>query len=157
MIRRATVADDAAPAEIMFAAIHESDSGYTTDQRRAWAPERRSGSEWSERLAGQTVFVAEAGGVAVGFMSVASDGYVDLAYVRSRYQGRGLFRRLYRRVEDEAVREWVPRLWVHASTSAEPAFRAVGFSVVHRESVEVRGQRLDRFEMEKRLDADSPE
>ena len=42
-------------------------------------------------------------------------------------------------------------LTTHASVTAKSAFRAVGFSVVEDEIVQVRGESLKRFKMAKEL------
>jgi putative acetyltransferase len=84
-------------------------------------------------------------------MSLAAGGYVDFAYIRPAAQGSGLFRRMYERIEQRARERGDVLLWVHASPMAQPAFAAVGFAVRHSEAVEIGGETLQRFEMEKRL------
>ena len=44
-----------------------------------------------------------------------------------------------------------PRLFTEASKAARPFFEAQGFSVVAEQEVEVRGERLTNYRMEKRL------
>ena len=152
-LRWAGPADYPALAQLMFDTVHNSDSPYDERQRRAWVPAPRSGPEWEQRLAAEDIVLAEAGGEAVGFMSLAERGYVDFAYIRPEAQGSGLFRRMYRLIEERARARGDRLLWVHASLMAQPAFAAVGFTVRHRESVEIGGETLDRFEMEKPLAA----
>jgi putative acetyltransferase len=135
----------------MFDAVRNGRSGYDERQRRAWMPAVRSGPDWERRLAAQDIVVAEAGGELVGFMSLAAGGYVDFAYIRPAAQGSGLFRRMYERIEQRARERGDALLWVHASPMAQPAFAAVGFAVRHSEAVEIGGETLQRFEMEKRL------
>ncbi|WP_366874569.1 GNAT family N-acetyltransferase [uncultured Roseobacter sp.] len=67
------------------------------------------------------------------------------------HQGTGLFRKLYDHIEQWARGRREPRLWTHASLMAQPAFRAMGFLVIHHETVVRDGQSLARAEMEKRL------
>ncbi|MEO1617031.1 MAG: GNAT family N-acetyltransferase [Planctomycetota bacterium] len=102
----------------------------------------------------QWVLMAVQANRAVGFMSLAACGYVDFAYIRPSAQGSGLFRRLVSEINLEATRRRETRLWVHASLTAQPAFSAVGFSIVRRESVSIGGQQLERFEMELDLTTD---
>lgn len=150
-VRTATVEDYDAIADVMFDAVRNGISRYTEEQRRAWVSEPRRGPEWTERLNAQTILVASRAGEFVGFMSLAENGYIDFAYVRPASQGSGVFRKLYETIEHLAVKNEEPRLWVHASLMAEPAFTAMGFSINRRETVEIKGQHLDRFEMEKRI------
>ncbi len=150
-IRLATAADHAALGQVMFDAVGHSASPYTPAQRAAWVPEARSGPEWDARLAAQAVLVATQGDEIVGFMSLAAEGYIDFAYIRPAAQGQGLFRRLYDQIEALARERGEPCLTTHASLMAQPAFAAMGFVTTQPETVEVRGQSLDRFAMEKWL------
>lgn len=150
-IRLATPSDFEALADVMFDAVRNGPSLYTSEQRHAWVPEVRRGEEWMKRLESQTIFLAEQHGEVAGYMSLATNGYVDLAFIRPAHQRTGLFRQLYNHIETTAVAKGEQRLWTHASLMAQPAFSAVGFEIVKEETVEVRGQTLRRFEMRKSL------
>ena len=150
-IRRAVVDDYGAIAEVMFDAVRHGRSHYSEEQRQAWVPHRRSGSAWIERLNSQSIFAAEIYGLINGFMSLAENGYIDFAYIRPSAQGTGMFRGLYQAIEHLAMQTGEPRLWVHASLMAQPAFTAVGFRMIRKETVEISGHLLQRFEMEKQL------
>jgi putative acetyltransferase len=102
-------------------------------------------------LQSQEIIVAEQGGVAVGFVSLAEGGYVDFAYIRPEAQHTGLFRQLLSRIVERAVAKREPLLWTHASLMAEPAFAKLGFTIRKRERVRIGDQQLDRCEMEKAL------
>ena len=132
----------------MFDAVRNGPSRYTEEQRAAWTPFPRCGPAWDERLRSQDIILAEAGADILGFMSLAPGGYIDFAYIRPRAQGSGLFRRLYEQLAQRALEGGERRLWVHASLNAEPAFRALGFNVVRRETVFIGPQAFDRCEME---------
>jgi len=135
---------------VMWRAIREGASAYTQAQRNAWLDVPPVGEAWDAKLAGQAVHVASVEGVVVGFMTLDGN-YIDLAYVLPEWQGRGVFSALIARVEGEARDAGLPRLWVHASLMAQPAFLARGFHVIAHETVERNGQTLARAEMEKRL------
>jgi putative acetyltransferase len=148
--RLAAPSDDPILADIMFDAVRNGPSKYTEAQRMAWVPARREGHPWRERLKDQDIVVAEQDDEPVGFMSLASTGYIDFAYIRPVAQGCGLFRELFERIEGRAYAKGVNLLWVHASLAAQPAFSAVGFSIIRREVVRIGSENLERFEMEKR-------
>jgi putative acetyltransferase len=150
-IRQAGPADDAALAKVMFAAIREGPSLYTEAQRRAWQEGPREGVEWSTMLARQHVVVAERAARIVGFMTLEAEGYINLAFVRPDVQRGGVFTRLYHAVETQARRTGLTRLRTHASLMAEPAFLAMGFHVIARETVPRGSEHLPRTEMEKEL------
>lgn len=139
--------------DIVFDAVRSGPSLYTDAQRAAWVPVRRGGEEWAARLEGQAIVVARDGGRAVGFMTLATQGYIDFAFIRPEAQGSGLFRRLFAMIEELALAQNEPRLWTHASLMAGPAFASVGFAVVEPQFVEMGGERLERAMMEKILAA----
>lgn len=135
--------------QVFFDAIHDGAPAYTPEQRAAWAPVPRSGSEWRERLARQRLWGAFSGDQLIGFMSLEDDAYVDFAYILSAYQGLGIFPRLFAEVESSALVAGTKLLRTHASLMARRAFEKVGFTVTHPETVEINGIALKRFEMAK--------
>ncbi len=150
-IRQATADDFDALADILFDAVRHCRSKYTEQQRQAWAPQHRSGAEWIERLSSQVIFVAADATQLLGFMSLADNGYIDFAFIRPSEQGTGIFRRLYESTEKLARQQGERRLWVHASLMARPAFGAMGFEIVRKETVKISDQSFERFEMEKQF------
>jgi putative acetyltransferase len=138
-------------ADVMFDAVRNRPSLYTEAQRLAWVPERRSGEEWVARLDRQAIAIARVESRAIGFMTLEPGGYIDFAYIRPEVQGTGLFRRLFERIEAHVIGLGDPRLWVHASLMAQPAFAAVGFAVVEHELVWIGDQSFERARMEKFL------
>ncbi|XZE35705.1 GNAT family N-acetyltransferase [Pirellulaceae bacterium SH501] len=150
-IRRAGADDYGSIADVMFDAVRHGRSNYSEEQRKAWGPHLRTGPDWIARLNSQSIFVAELSGQISGFMSLADNGYIDFAFIRPSAQGTGMFRRLYQAIEDLAIQTGETRLWVHASLMAQPAFTAVGFRTTEKETVEINGQLLQRFAMEKQL------
>ena len=147
MLRVAGPDDAAALGRLMHEAIRSGPSPYTEAQRAAWSPAPRDGPEWQARLAAQHVLIADAASGPVGFMSLEDGRYIDFAYILPAARGTGLFRRLFGPIRAEAVRSGAARLSTHASLMAEPAFAAMGFAVVQRETVEIAGETLARAEM----------
>jgi len=144
-----TQADHYDLADIVFDAVRNGPSKYTQAQRAAWVTVRRGGEEWDARLAGQVIAIARDSDRAVGFMSLASQGYIDFAFIRPDAQGTGLFRRLFDMIEDKARAIGEPRLWTHASLMAQPAFATLGFTVIEHQVVQIGDQPFDRAMMEK--------
>lgn len=141
--------EDAAIGRLMYDAIHNGPSQYTSAQRQAWLATPNAGPAWTERLAAQHVVVAREAGELLGFMTLQDD-YIDLAFVAAAAQGQGLFRALFGAIEAQARACGQSRLWTHASLMAQPAFRAMGFHVIRHETVARAGQELARAEMEKK-------
>jgi putative acetyltransferase len=155
------ISDYTAAGQLMFDAVHALPSPYSDNQRAAWMPRPRKGEAWNARLAAQQLLVAEdISGAMMGFMSLElrsaqQGGYVDFAYIATQARGSGLFRRLYEHIEKRAKAAGLSSLSTHASLMARPAFAAMGFTVLHEETVEMTGadgpQMLRRFAMEKPL------
>lgn len=152
-IRRANPRDFDALGAVFHAAVREAATAYSEAQRAAWSPAPRAGEAWAAHLGAQAVWLAEEDGEALGFMTLTAEGYVDLAYILARAQGRGLFRKLYTMLEAEARSAGLARLWTDASLHAKAPFEAVGFQVTKFETVVRGGETFKRFRMEKTLDA----
>jgi putative acetyltransferase len=147
----ATPTDHAELADVMFDAVRNGPGKYTDAQRAAWVPERRRGAEWESRLAAKDIAIGRDATRILGFMSIEGGGYIDFAFIRPEAQGSGLFRQLFELVQERARAVQEPRLWVHASLMAQPAFAAVDFSVVEHQIVQIGDQDFKRAMMEKPL------
>ncbi|MBA3068641.1 MAG: GNAT family N-acetyltransferase [Hyphomonas sp.] len=152
-IRRANPADFDTLGAVFHDAVRQAATAYSEAQRAAWSPAPRRGEAWATRLGAQQVWLAEANGQALGFMTLAPDGHVDFAYIVRASQGQGLFRRLYAALETGAHHLGIRRLWTEASLHAKAPFEVMGFTVVFPESVERGGETFKRFRMEKELNA----
>lgn len=150
-IRSASLCDYCEIADAMFDAVRNGPSQYTDEQRKAWLPQPRTGQDWNNRLNAQKIQVAIKDSSVIGFMTLARNGYIDLAFVRPSDQGTGVFRLLYESIENLAKLAGETRVWVHASLMAQPAFSAMGFATTQMETVEIGNQSLERFVMEKRI------
>lgn len=150
-IRRAESKDYESLALVMYDSARNTVGQYSDVQRAAWVPCVRRGKAWQQRLDGQTLIMAEKGELVAGFIGFTESGYIDFAYVRPSFQGRGVFRELYQNVEECALLHKFQRLWAHVSLDARQAFECLGFKVTQRETVYLRDQALGRFEMEKSL------
>ena len=146
--RWANASDYDVLGEVIFDAVRNGPSLYNEAQRSAWVGSPRSGPEWQQRVAAQSIAVAETGGIITGLMSLTDDGYLDFAFIRHAYRGSGMFRKLYSMIFELARQQNQPRILVHASLMAQPAFSAMGFEITKEESVQLNGQYLDRFEMQ---------
>ena len=151
-MRWAIPADYVELGKVMYDAVRNGPSAYSVAQRQAWVPAPRDGPDWQARLSGQDIRLSEDGGEITGFVSLMPDGYVDFAYIRPAMQGKGLFRKLYMKIEIRAQERGITHLTTHASLMAQPAFAAVGFKVVQHEEVQIRGEVFKRAKMEKRVD-----
>jgi putative acetyltransferase len=151
-IRDATISDAAAIADIFYhTVLNVNVRDYSGAQVEAWAGPAPEPGMWEERISGERrTFVAARGERVLGFAEFEGDGHIDTLYVHHEYQGCGIASRLLDRIEAEAQRLGLARLYTEASITAKPFFESRGFSVVTPQRVEVRGQTFRNFVMEKR-------
>lgn len=132
--------------------IHVNARDYTPDQIIAWSPEVWPDSFWRERfLRAYKVFVAEIGNKIGGFSEYHADGHVDTLYVHYEHQGEGVGSSLMKRIEEEAARTGVIKLYLEASITGRPFFANKGFQVVGEEVKKYRGAAFRQALMEKQL------
>lgn len=122
---------------------------YSPAQIEAWA--QADPDKWSVRLLARMAWVVSAEQQVVGFAELEADGHLDTLFVHPAYQGRGVATALLDIVEAAARGQGVLRLFTEASITAYPFFERRGFQLLKPQMVEVRGQILRNFRMEKSL------
>ncbi|GAA2713870.1 GNAT family N-acetyltransferase [Actinoplanes palleronii] len=134
--------------QVFHAAVHGTASrDYTREQVEAWSPPTVDEAAWHRRRSAAHTYVACLDGAVVGFSDFTDDGLLDMLFVHPRVGGRGVARALVTRILREATAAGLPRLHVHASLTARPAFERLGFTVDATRLAEIRGQQLQNFDM----------
>ncbi|SDM03747.1 GNAT family N-acetyltransferase [Maricaulis salignorans] len=152
VLRRGERSDIAALTRVFYRAVREgAGPEYSTEQRAAWAPAPPEVEAWDKRLTPQAVFVAELDGAVIGFMSVKSDGYIDLAFVDPEHIGHGVAQLLYDRLEAHARETGMERLYSDASARARILFERQGWTVEAAQKPMIRGVELHNYRMSKAL------
>lgn len=147
-IRPCTPADLPAVLALFYDAVHTACAPhYTPAQLSAWAPAEPDTPRWADKLRQEIFLKAEEDGVLLGFGALEGD-YLDLLYVRPDWQGRGVGTVLCDFLERGCTGEL---LTVHASRAARPFFEHRGYRLVRAQQVELRGETLENFVMEKEL------
>ncbi|WP_431321329.1 GNAT family N-acetyltransferase [Rhizobium sp. YTU87027] len=150
-LRRYVPADCDNTVEIFLRAILEVASrDYTPAQIEAWA-KVDDRQVWAERRASRPTWIAEVQDLPIGFADLEPDGHLDMMFVHPDHQGIGAARTLLQRIEAEAQKLGLKRIFTEASLTARPFFERRGLVVLARQSVEKRGQTLANFRMEKPL------
>lgn len=151
MIRGYQPGDHAAIAEIFTRAIHEIASrDYTPEQCQAWSEKNPNPDHWKRRCELKQPFVFVRDGRIAGFLELDPDGHIDCTYVHPDHQRRGVASALVRHAIDASLARGVPRLHVEASIGARPLFEKLGFTVLDRQTVTIRGVDLVNYRMEYR-------
>jgi putative acetyltransferase len=122
---------------------------YTPAQIEAWAGTAPEPEKWKSRLETKQTFVACLDGEIVGFAEFEADGHIDAIYVHHDHQNEGIASLLLERIELEAKRLEIARLFTEASKTARLFFERKGFVVAQLQDVEYRGVRFRNYKMEK--------
>ncbi len=122
---------------------------YTKTQVEAWAPEDIDLSAWRKLMKRLSPFVAEIEGVIVGYTDLQPNGLIDHFFCHHEYQGQGVGKALMNHVFSVGQQRGVKRFYSEVSITARPFYEHFGFNVVQQQEMEVRGQKLTNFVMEK--------
>lgn len=141
-------ADAAEVHRVFVRAVREGAAGhYAEAERLAWAPVTELPASWPGWLAGMATFVAEQDGRIAGFMALARDGLLDMAFVLPERMGTGVAGALHDRVLTEARALGLTRLRTEASHLARSFFLRRGWVEEARQEVVKQGVRLTNFRM----------
>jgi putative acetyltransferase len=124
---------------------------YTPAQIIAWAPDVLDMEKFAAKLVSRPTFVAEIGDIVAGFTDLEPDGHIDLFFMNPDFRRRGVARALLEHVIARAQEQKLPRLYAEVSRTARTFFEMYGFVVLEAQEVEVRGQTLENFRMERLL------
>lgn len=124
---------------------------YTPDQIKAWTSSVEKTKRWHDLLQDQHVIIAQINEKIVGFASLKDNHYIDFFYVHKDYQGQGVAKRLYRKIEKEAMAGGTDSLSSDISITAKPFFESRGFVLIKKQDNPVRGEVLVNFKMTKKL------
>ncbi len=124
---------------------------YNAEQIKEWTSSIENKSRWSEIISKQFVLVAQLTDKIVGFATLDKGVYIYLFYVHKDFQGQGIARKLYAKIEEEAKRQEQTELTCDVSKTARPFFRKVGFEVIKEQIVVRQNVELINLKMKKRL------
>ena len=151
IIRKFQKGDELYLREIFFNTIRNVNiKDYSPLQVQAWAPENYDTSIWYERIKAIEPFIAILDGEIVGYADIQSDGYIDHFFCHWKHQGKGVGKKLMQKIIAVGQQKGIERFYAHVSITAKPFFEHFGFLMVNPQQVEVRGQILINYVMEKR-------
>ncbi|WP_224797755.1 GNAT family N-acetyltransferase [Idiomarina abyssalis] len=122
---------------------------YTQAQVEAWAPDNVSPDVWQRKMNAISPFVAEIYGEIVGYADLQDDGLIDHFFCHHEHQGKSIGRHLMEQVMRVGELQGITKFYSEVSITARPFYEKFGFKVVKEQMVEIRGQKLRNFVMEK--------
>ncbi|MCE0495473.1 GNAT family N-acetyltransferase [Vibrio salinus] len=124
---------------------------YSKAQVEAWIPESYDVDLWKRTLLVLSPFVAEIDGKVVGYADLQPDGLIDHFFCHDQYQNRGVGRCLMEHIFSVGRARGIERYYSNVSLTARPFYEHFGFWVTGEQVIEIRGQKLRNFVMEKCL------
>ncbi|WP_217529420.1 GNAT family N-acetyltransferase [Vibrio metschnikovii] len=122
---------------------------YSQAQVEAWAPDGFSSEIWQRKMNLLSPFVAEIDGKIVGYSDLQENGLIDHFFCHHEHQGRGVGRQLMEHVLRMGKLQGITRFYSEVSITARPFYERFGFNVIQEQTIEVRGQKLCNFVIEK--------
>ena len=151
-IRKFQKGEESNLRDIFFNTVrHVNIKDYSELQVKAWAPDNYDQSEWCKRINAIDPFVAVLDSEIVGYADVQDDGYIDHFFCHHNHQGKGIGKALMQKLIETTLQKGNARVYSHASITAKPFFEHFGFKMLNPQQVDIRGQVLTNYVMEKLL------
>ena len=151
-IRKFQIGDEPELRKLFFKTIRTVNiRDYSEAQVNAWAPEEYDQADWRNKMLSIEPFVAILDKKIVAYADLQADGYIKHFFCHADFQGKGLGKTLMQVLHDAALQQGCIRLYSHVSISAKGFFEHFSFKMLKAQHLEIRGQRLKNFVMEKHL------
>lgn len=116
-----------------------------------WVSGIENTERWNNNLSDQYLLVAEFKNEIIGFISLKDGFYIDFLYVHKDYQSKGIAKKLYMEIEEKAISEKQLSLMAYVSITAKPFFEKIGFKIIKKQHVKLKGIELTNYKMEKSI------
>lgn len=128
-IRAASIADIPAIIDLYQGTVRSVNArDYSPWHVEVWASGASGHRRWKMAIAEQYFVIAEVGGAAAGFGSIAKDGYLDFLYVHKDFQRRGFGSALLISLEQKACEQKNQIIYSHVSRTTKGIFERFGYS-----------------------------
>ncbi len=124
---------------------------YSNEQVTAWAPESFDTDVWKSKMQSLNPFIAEIDDEIVGYSDLQDDGLIDHFFCHYQHQGKGVGSALMTHILQQAKERKLPRVYSHVSITAKPFYERFGFTVVKPQRIDVRGEQLINYVMERQI------
>lgn len=140
--------------QLFYHTVHTvSRRDYTTEQVERWAPHEKDMKEWERRLQKKNPFVVTKDGAILAFAELEADGHIDCFYCHFNWQRKGIGKKLYLFLEQEAVKNGMRSLYAEVSKTALPFFSGMGFKIIEEKNNIICGSPAPQYMMRKELGA----
>lgn len=152
-LRTYEIADTEEIMKLFNDTVHQVNNihDYTEEQLDAWAPAKMDIDVWIKSLANKFTYVAEEQGKIIGFGELEVNGHLHRFYCHKDFQRKGIGKNILEQLESKAKVLGIEKLFTQASITAKPFFESQNFLVLKQQEVELRGQKLIYFIIEKSI------
>ena len=151
-IRKATEADLEELLDIFTGTIYSTcKNDYSKSQLDAWAASAEKKDLWLQRIRNQYFIVAEQNNMITGFASLEKGEYIDVLFIHKDHIKKGIATLLYKKIEQEAIKNNREVIITHASKTAVPFFTSQGFKIVKENLNILKGIEIINYRMKKDL------
>lgn len=152
LIRRYRSGEENYLWDIFYNTIHRINiRDYNQSQVSAWAPLGLDADIWRTKIESINPFVAISDGRIIGYADLQENGFIDHFFCDYRWQRKGVGSLLMAKIHEEAIRQGIECLFSEVSITAKPFYIYHGFIVIKNQMLEIRGEKLNNFKMEKQL------
>lgn len=152
IIREFQPGDEASLRALFYQTVrHINRNDYSQAQVEAWAPDEYDDKQWSARIRALKPFIATIDNNLAGYADLQDDGYIDHFFCHKDYQGMGVGKSLMQQIVNSAKARKITKLHAQVSITAKPFFQHFGFQLFKAQQVEIRGQTLTNYLMERPL------
>ena len=123
---------------------------YSQLQVEAWAPDSMDMFIWNKRMTDIEPFIAEKDGTIVGYADLQADGLIDHFFCHYAQQREGIGSALMTHIFSVGKERKITHYYSQVSITAKPFFEHFGFKVVQQQLLEIRGQELTNYHMQKK-------
>lgn len=136
--------------ELFYRTIHRVNiQDYSALQVNAWAPEQVDMADWIKKTQERSPFVCLKDQQIVGYSDLQPNGYIDHFFCHHDYQGKGVGSALMKHINTLANRQNMDKLTADVSITAKAFFEHMGFEVLNKQQVTIRGKLLTNYKMQK--------
>ncbi len=152
-IRKFRVEDSAQVARMHRDTIRIVNSrDYPKDQIEVWS--KRSTAERFRKSKHSILrFVAVEKDKIIGFSDYNNSGELTGLYIHKSYQGKGVGKKLLKKIETSAIKKGLKELYLYSTITARDFYKKNGYKVIRKTKCNIGGEKLAVFFMKKKLQA----
>jgi putative acetyltransferase len=152
LIRRYRSGEESYLLDIFYNTIHRVNiRDYSQSQVSAWAPPGLDTDIWRTKIESINPFVAIIDEHIIGYADLQENGLIDHFFCDYRWQRKGVGSLLMAKIHEEALSQGMEYLFSEVSITAKPFYTSHGFIVIKNQMLDIRGEKLINFKMEKQL------